>query len=76
VAIDLGSDLLVDGRVDIIDVRDVTLGDLDGDGLVDDLRYIVVYAFSNGRRLQPRIVATIEDLDSDLIVDDVQLARD
>lgn len=38
--------------------------------------YIVVYAFSNYRVLQPRIVATIDDYNCDLVIDRVEVQRE
>ncbi|UCF10023.1 MAG: hypothetical protein JSW65_08180, partial [Candidatus Bipolaricaulota bacterium] len=76
IAIDLGENLLVDGRVDVIESRDLTVGDYDGDGAEDDLRYVIAYAFSNARRLHPRVVATVDDYDGDLVIDDVVVVRD
>jgi hypothetical protein len=75
VAIDLEADYLVDARVGLIQLRDLIVGDFDGDGFEDDVKLIVVYAFANGRYIQPRIMLTIIDLDSDFIVDEVSFAE-
>jgi len=72
VAIDIDSDYLVDVRVWIIGVRDLTVGDFDADGAEDDLEVVVVYAFANGRYIQPRVVLTVIDLDSDFVIVEVQ----
>jgi len=71
VAIDLEADHLVDARVGLVQVRDLTIGDFDDDGVEDDVKLVVVYAFANGRYIQPRVVLTITDLDSDFTVDEV-----
>jgi len=75
VAIDLDTDHLVDARVGIIQLRDLTIGDFDGDGSEDDVEMVIVYAFSNGRIIQPRVMLTIVDLDTDFIVDEVRFAE-
>ncbi|MBE0634626.1 hypothetical protein IH601_01325, partial [Candidatus Bipolaricaulota bacterium] len=75
VAIDVDFDYLVDVRVGIIKVRDLTVGDFDGDGNEDDVRLIVVYAFANGRYVQPRVVLTVIDLDTDFVVDGVSFGE-
>lgn len=71
VAIDLENDGLVDARVGIVQVRDLRIGDYDDDGFEDDVQLVVTYAFANGRYIQPRVVLTIIDLDTDLSVDEV-----
>jgi len=73
VAIDISSDVLVDARVLIVSPRDVRRGDFDEDGEEDDMRYSALYAFSNYRALHPRIVVEIVDLDTDLIIDSVDV---
>lgn len=75
VAIDLDTDQLVDARVGIIQLRDLTVGDFDGDGSEDDVEMVIVYAFSNGRIIQPRAMPAIVDLDTDFIVDEVRFAE-
>ena len=75
VAIDLEGDGLVDARVGLIKVRDLRIGDFDDDGFEDDVQLVVVYAFANGRYIQPRVVLTIIDLDTDFIVDEVSFAE-
>ncbi|MFC2079663.1 hypothetical protein ACFLSZ_06755, partial [Candidatus Bipolaricaulota bacterium] len=72
VAIDLYGDYLVDARIGLIQLRDLTVGDFDGDGLEDDIEMVIVYAFANGRTIQPRVVLTIVDLDGDFNVDEVR----
>jgi len=75
VAIDLAADYLVDARVMLIKLRDLTVGDFDNDGAEDDVRLVVVYAFANGRYIQPRVVLTVIDLDSDFVVDEVSFGE-
>ncbi|MCR4404342.1 MAG: hypothetical protein NUW06_03490 [Candidatus Acetothermia bacterium] len=75
VAIDIDSNVLLDARVEIIKPRDIREGDFDSDGAADDRRYIVIYAFSNYRVLQPRIVATIDDFNGDLVIDNIEVRR-
>ena len=75
VAIDLESDGLVDARVGIVKVRDLRIGDFDEDGFEDDVKLVVVYAFTNGRYIQPRVVLTVIDLDTDFVVDEVSFAE-
>jgi len=75
VAIDIDCNVLIDARVQIVAPRDVKKGDFDGDGSEDDYRYVVEYAFSNYRVLQPRIVATIDDYDGDLTIDHAEVVR-
>ncbi len=69
VVIDIDSNVLIDVRVGIVQPRDVRFGDFDSDGFEDDVRYVIEYAFANYRVLQPRIVATIDDYDGDLVID-------
>ena len=69
VAIDIDDDYLVDLRVQIIQTRNVQQGDFDKDGFEDDTRYTVEFALSNYRVNQPRVVVTIDDYDTDLIID-------
>jgi hypothetical protein len=71
VAFDLGSDVLVDARVELVMMRGVETGDFDGDGAEDDTRYTVVYAFANYQFLQPRIELVVTDLNSDLTIDEL-----
>jgi len=71
VVFDLGSDVLADARVQLVADRDIAIGDFDGDGIIDDTRITVTYAFSNGRRMHPRITMWIDDFDSDLVIDAV-----
>lgn len=75
VAIDLESDGLVDARVGLLQPRDLTVSDFDGDGIEDDVEMIIVYAFANGRYMQPRVVLTVIDLDIDFIVDEVRFGE-
>jgi len=74
VIFDLGSDGLIDARVEISQALSVENGDWDDDGLADDIRYTVVYAFANGSYRQPRVTVTIIDLDSDLVIDHMDTA--
>jgi len=74
VVIDIGADVLVDVRVLIVSPRDIELGDFDGDGAVDDRRYVVVYALANYRFVQPRVVLVIDDYNSDGVIDRVELS--
>ncbi len=74
VAIDLNRDFLVDARIRVMAVRDLTVGDFDDDGEADDTRIIVTYAFANGRYVQPRVIVTLFDLDSDLVVNRVEFS--
>jgi len=75
VAIDIDSNVLIDARVRIVAPRDVKQGDFDGDGAEDDYRYIVEYAFSNYRVVQPRIMLTIDDYNGDLVIDHAEVVR-
>jgi len=75
VVIDIDSNVLIDFRLQIVQPRDVRTGDFDGDGAEDDIRYIVEYAFANYRVLQPRIVATVDDYNADLVIDWVVVER-
>jgi len=75
VVIDIDSNVLIDARVRIIAPRDVKQGDFDGDGSEDDYRYVVEYAFSNYRVVQPRIVLTIDDYNGDLVIDHAEVVR-
>jgi len=75
VAIDIDSNVLIDARVRIIAPRDVKQGDFDGDGAEDDYRYVVEYAFSNYRVVQPRIMLTIDDYNGDLVIDHAEVVR-
>ena len=75
VVIDIDCNVLIDARIQIVAPRDVKQGDFDGDGSEDDYRYVVEYAFSNYRVLQPRIVATIDDYDCDLVIDHAEVVR-
>jgi len=75
IALDINSDILADVRVQIVQPRDVRIGDFDSDGQEDDLRYIVEYSFALYRVVQPRIIATIDDFDRDLTIDEVDLER-
>jgi len=69
VAIDIDCNVLLDARVQIVKQRHAHLGDFDEDGFEDDCRYVIEYAFANYRVLQPRIVATIDDYDCDMVID-------
>jgi hypothetical protein len=73
--IDIDSNVLIDFRVEIVHPRDTQLGDFDADGQEDDVRYIVEYIFANYRVLQPRVIATIDDYDADLVIDSVSVER-
>jgi hypothetical protein len=53
----------------------VKQGDFDGDGAEDDYRYVIEYAFSNYRVVQPRIVLTIYDYNGDLVIDHAEVVR-
>jgi hypothetical protein len=75
VVIDIDSNVLIDARVQIVAPRDVKQGDFDGDGVKDDYRYVVEYAFSNYRVVQPRIVLTIYDYNGDLVIDHAEVVR-
>jgi len=76
VALDLAADVLVDARIKLTLPRDMSTGDLDGDGIDDDVRYVLIYAFSNGRVIHPRQRLTIDDYGRDLIIDRVVLEAD
>jgi len=73
VALDINSNAQVDARIEVIPLRDLAQGDFDEDGAADDCRYIVVYALSNYRALQPRVVLTIYDFNCDLVIDQISL---
>ena len=74
VAIDLDNNVLLDLRLTIL-TRNVTRGDFDGDGLKDDVRYVMEYLLSNYRAIQAKIAATIDDYDGDLTIDRVVVER-
>ena len=74
VIFDVGSDGLIDARVEVAVALDIEAGDLDEDGFADDIRYTVTYAFANGSYRQPRSTLTITDIDSDLVIDLVDIA--
>jgi len=74
VAIDLDLDGLVDARILLVPQRDVVMVDEDDDGDVDDARITVVYAFANGRYVQPRVTVRLLDVDSDLVIDGAEFA--
>ena len=74
VVIDLDSNVLIDLRLMILP-RNVKTGDFDGDGNKDDVRYTVEYNLSNYRVLQPRVLATIDDYNGDLVIDHVLVER-
>ena len=75
VVLDIDSNILADIRVQVVQPRDVRVGDFDDDGHEDDARYVVEYAFALYRAVQRRIVATIDDYDIDLVIDKVILER-
>ena len=75
VVIDIDSNVLIDFRLQVVQHRDVTIGDFDGDGHEDDARYVIEYAFAMYRVTQPRIVATIDDFDMDLVIDWVAIEQ-
>ncbi len=72
VALDVNSNVQVDARIQVIHARDFAKADFDSDGAADDCRYKIVYAFSNQRVLQPRVLLTIFDFDCDLVIDRVE----
>jgi len=74
VTIDIDSNVLIDIRVQIL-ARDAQRGDFDADGQVDDCRYVVTYAFTNRRVIQPRITLTIFDYDCDFVIDRVEVTK-
>ncbi len=74
VAIDLALDALVDARILLVPQRDVVMVDADGDGAADDARITVVYAFANGRYVQPRVTVTLIDWDYDFVIDQIEFA--
>ncbi|MBN1859375.1 Ig-like domain repeat protein [Candidatus Bipolaricaulota bacterium] len=76
VALDLAADVLVDARIKLTLPRDMSIGDFDGDGIADDVRYVLIYAFSNGRVVHPRQRLTIDDYGRDLIIDSLLLEAD
>jgi len=73
VVIDIDSNILADMRVQIRQPRDVRMLDLDGDGYEDDAQYTIEYAFALYRVVQRRIVLTIDDYDTDFVIDHVGL---
>ncbi|MFC2079630.1 hypothetical protein ACFLSZ_06590, partial [Candidatus Bipolaricaulota bacterium] len=75
VVIDIDSNVLIDFRLQIVQPRDVMVGDFDEDGYEDDVRYVVEYAFAMYRVVQRRIVATIDDFDMDLVIDRVAIEQ-
>jgi len=74
VVIDLDSNLLIDLRIAITS-RSIKRGDFDKDGYEDDIRYTVEYVLSNYRAVQLRGIATIDDYNSDLVIDWVVVER-
>ncbi|OGF54793.1 MAG: hypothetical protein A2Z21_09080 [Candidatus Fraserbacteria bacterium RBG_16_55_9] len=73
IAIDINSNVQVDSRIQVLQARDLVNVDLDNDGANDDCRYTIIYAFSNGRVLHPRIELTVFDFNCDLVIDKVEL---
>jgi thrombospondin type 3 repeat protein len=69
VAIDIGSNGVVDVRLGIVAPNDVKLGDFDTDGFTDDVHYTVRYVVANSRYYHTTRILVITDLNSDLIVD-------
>ena len=63
----------MDSRIQVLQARDLVNVDLDNDGANDDCRYTIIYAFSNGRVLHPRIELTVFDFNCDLVIDKVEL---
>ncbi len=74
VDIDLDNNVLLDLRLAVV-ARNVTRGDFDADGREDDVRYVLEYVLSNYRALQGKILATITDVDGDLVIDRVVVER-
>ena len=74
VVVDLDNNVLIDLRIAITS-RSVKHGDLDGDGNEDDIRYTVEYVLSDYRAVQLRAIATIDDYNSDLVIDRVVVER-
>jgi hypothetical protein len=74
VVVDLDNNVLIDLRIAITS-RSVKHGDFDKDGYEDDVRYTVEYVLSDYRAVQLRAIATIDDYNSDLVIDRVVVER-
>ena len=74
VVVDLDNNVLIDLRVAITS-KSVARGDFDKDGHEDDVRYTVEYVLSDYRAVQLRAIATIDDYNSDLVIDRVVVER-
>ncbi len=72
VVIDIGSDGLIDKRIQTTTTGAVELGDFDGDGAEDDARYVIVFAFPDSRN-HLRATLVIDDYDSDLEIDEIDV---
>jgi hypothetical protein len=75
VVIDIGSDILVDARLDIPNLQGVEFGDFDEDGDEDDVRYTVRYEFANGRFRHTEVTLIITDLNRDTTVATVAIVQ-
>jgi hypothetical protein len=74
VVVDLDNNVLIDLRIAIAS-KSVKHGDFDKDGYEDDVRYTVEYVLSDYRAVQLRGIATIDDYNSDLVIDRVVVER-
>jgi hypothetical protein len=74
VVVDLDNNVLIDLRIAITS-KSVKHGDFDKDGYEDDVRYTVEYVLSDYRAVQLRGIATIDDYNSDLVIDRVVVER-
>jgi hypothetical protein len=74
VVVDLDNNVLIDLRIAITS-KSVKHGDFDKDGYEDDVRYTVEYVLSDYRAVQLRAIATIDDYNSDLVIDRVVVER-
>lgn len=69
VAVDIGSNGVVDARLGIVAPKDIKFGDFDTDGFTDDVQYTVRYVVANARYYHTTKVLVVTDLNDDLIVD-------
>ncbi len=76
VTIDIGSNTMVDARVEIVYPRDVQVGDFNDDGADNDCRYVVSYTFADQRLVMYRwITLVLYDYGCDLLVDHVEATQ-
>ena len=62
------ANVLIDLRVTVTS-KSIARGDFDKDGYEDDIRYTVEYILANYRAVQLHGIATIDDFDTNLLID-------